>query len=110
MSDSIGAFKSVVDRSNQTAHTLEVELTQTKVVRGPLPDASSTGIPKLGVLQWRAPRQAWPRGHASARRRNEMHPEDLMKPDLFSGIVLLSSGGLIFVSLLLIVVTAFTRA
>jgi hypothetical protein len=40
----------------------------------------------------------------------EMHPEDLMKPDLFSEIVLLGSGGLIFVSLLLIVVTAFTRA
>jgi len=39
-----------------------------------------------------------------------MHPEDLMKPDLFSEIVLLGSGGLIFVSLLLIVVTALTRA
>jgi hypothetical protein len=39
-----------------------------------------------------------------------MHPEDLMKPDLFSGIVLLGSSGVIFVSLLLIVVTAFTRA
>ncbi len=32
-----------------------------------------------------------------------MHREDLMKPDLFSEIVLLGSGGLIFVSLLLIV-------
>jgi hypothetical protein len=39
-----------------------------------------------------------------------MHPEDLMKPDVFSEIVLLGSGGLMFVSLLLIVVTAFTRA
>jgi len=39
-----------------------------------------------------------------------MHPEDLMKPDLFSEIVLLGSGGVIFASLLLIVVTAFTRA
>jgi hypothetical protein len=39
-----------------------------------------------------------------------MHPEDLMKPDLFSGILLLGSGGVIFVSLLLIVVTALTRA
>jgi hypothetical protein len=38
-----------------------------------------------------------------------MHPEDLMKPDLFSGIVLLASGGLIFVSSLLIVVTALMR-
>jgi hypothetical protein len=39
-----------------------------------------------------------------------MHPEDLMKPDLFSGIVLLGSGGLILVSLLLVVVAALTRA
>jgi hypothetical protein len=39
-----------------------------------------------------------------------MHPEDVMKPDLFSEIVLLGSGGLIFASLLLIVVTAFARA
>jgi len=33
-----------------------------------------------------------------------------MKPDLFSAIVLLGSGGLIFVSLLLIVAAALTRA
>jgi hypothetical protein len=39
-----------------------------------------------------------------------MHPEDVMKPDLFSEIVLLASGGLIFISLLLVVVTALTRA
>jgi hypothetical protein len=39
-----------------------------------------------------------------------MHPEDVMKPDLFSEIVLLGSGGLIFISLLLIVVTALARA
>jgi hypothetical protein len=39
-----------------------------------------------------------------------MHPEDLMKPDLFSEILLLGSGGLVFVSLLLMVVTALTRA
>jgi hypothetical protein len=39
-----------------------------------------------------------------------MHPEDVMKPDLFSEIVLLGSGALIFVSLLLIVVTVLTRA
>jgi hypothetical protein len=39
-----------------------------------------------------------------------MHPEDLMKPDLLSEIVLLGSGGMIFASLLLIVVAAFTRA
>jgi hypothetical protein len=39
-----------------------------------------------------------------------MHPEDLMRPDLFSEIVLLGSGALMFVSLLLIIVTALTRA
>jgi hypothetical protein len=39
-----------------------------------------------------------------------MHPEDLMKPDLFSEIILLGSGGLVFASLLLIVVTVLTRA
>jgi hypothetical protein len=39
-----------------------------------------------------------------------MHPEDLMRSDLFSEIVLLGSGGLLFVSLLLIVVIALTRA
>jgi hypothetical protein len=39
-----------------------------------------------------------------------MHPEELMKPDLFSEIVLLGSGGLIFVSLLLIVSAALMRA
>jgi hypothetical protein len=38
-----------------------------------------------------------------------MHPEDLMKPDLFSEIVLMGSGGLRFASLLLIVVIVLTR-
>jgi hypothetical protein len=33
-----------------------------------------------------------------------------MKPDLFSEIVLLGSGGLLFALLLLVVVTALTRA
>jgi hypothetical protein len=33
-----------------------------------------------------------------------------MKPDLFSEIVLLGSGGLLFASLLLVVVIALTRA
>jgi hypothetical protein len=39
-----------------------------------------------------------------------MHREDLLKPDLLSGIVLLGSAALIFVSLLLIGVAAFVRA
>jgi hypothetical protein len=38
-----------------------------------------------------------------------MHPEDLMKPDLFSEIILMGSGGLLFASLLLIVAIALTR-
>jgi hypothetical protein len=38
----------------------------------------------------------------------KMHREDLMKPDLLSEILLVG-GGLIFVSLLFIVVTAITR-
>ena len=57
---------------------------------------------------------SFPAGPASTgglrEGRNEMHPEDLMKPDLLSEIVLLGSGGLIFLSLFLIVVTALTRA
>jgi hypothetical protein len=39
-----------------------------------------------------------------------MHTEDLMKADLVSDLVLLGSGGVIFVSLMVIVVTAFMRA
>jgi hypothetical protein len=38
-----------------------------------------------------------------------MHPEDLMKADLFSEIVLLATGGLIFVALLVVVVSALTQ-
>jgi hypothetical protein len=41
--------------------------------------------------------------------RDLMHREDLMKPDLFSEMVLLGGGSLLFVSLLLIVATALTR-
>ncbi len=37
-------------------------------------------------------------------------PEELMKPDLLGEIVLLGSGGLIFISVSLAVVTALTRA
>ncbi len=39
-----------------------------------------------------------------------MHPEDVMKPDVFSEILLLGGAGLILASMLLIVVTAITRA
>lgn len=39
-----------------------------------------------------------------------MHREDLLGADLLSEIVQLGSGALIFVALLLVVVTAVTRA
>ena len=38
-----------------------------------------------------------------------MRPKELMKPDLFSEIVLMGSGGLLLASVLLIVVIALTR-
>jgi len=38
-----------------------------------------------------------------------MHPEDLLKPDLFSQMVLTGSGGLLFVTLLLIIAIALMR-
>jgi hypothetical protein len=111
MSESIDASGEQFDPSNQTAYLpLEAELAQTRwfaghgwmfISRNPQPGSPSSG---------RAPRQGRPRWHASAGKRNEMHPEDLMKPDLFSELVLLGSGGLIFVSLLLIVAAALTRA
>jgi len=39
-----------------------------------------------------------------------MHRDDLMNPDLLSELVLLGSGTLIFFTLVVIVVTAFSRA
>jgi len=47
---------------------------------------------------------------SSETGRNEMLQADLLKPDVLSETVLLGSGALLFVSLLLIVVTALTRA
>ena len=78
------------------------------MVRGLLLDVrdpeSATVSPSSGGHLVRA-------GLASASARgNDMHPEDLLGPDLLSEIVLLGSGTLIFVSLLLIVVTAVTRS
>jgi hypothetical protein len=46
----------------------------------------------------------------AANGRSAMRSKDLMSPDLLSEIVLLGSGTLVLVSLLLFVVTAFTRA
>jgi hypothetical protein len=38
------------------------------------------------------------------------HPDDLMKPDLFSEILLVGSGLILFVPLLLILVTALSQS
>jgi len=46
----------------------------------------------------------------SAAKRSEMHRDDLMNPDLLSELVLLGSASLIFFTLIVIVVTAFSRA
>jgi hypothetical protein len=44
------------------------------------------------------------------RGKSTMHRADLLKPDLLSEIVLLGSGAVIVVAVLLILVTALTRA
>jgi hypothetical protein len=43
------------------------------------------------------------------RPQNPMHPDELMKPDLLSEILLVGSGLILFVPLLLILVSALTR-
>jgi hypothetical protein len=48
----------------------------------------------------------WP----TVARRNYMHPEEIMKPDLLSEIVLMTFGTLILSSLVLFVMAAFSRA
>jgi hypothetical protein len=50
-------------------------------------------------------------GHnrADPQKRMQMHPEDLMKTDMLSEIILLVSGSLIFATLLLILVVALTQ-
>ncbi len=55
---------------------------------------------------------AWPGQVARtvAARRNDMHPEELMKPDLFSEIVLLTFSTLILASLVLFVATMLARS
>jgi hypothetical protein len=62
----------------------------------------------------RLPVEGTSSGPASSGRlreeRNEMHPEDVMKPDVLSEIVLLSSAAVLFASLLMIVVAALTRS
>jgi hypothetical protein len=59
------------------------------------PGGTGSGQPPDATLSWVG--------------RSIMHRADLLKPDLLSEIVLLVVGTLVFVSLLLIVVTALTR-
>ena len=44
------------------------------------------------------------------RPEHSMHPDDLMKTDLLSEILLVGSGLILFVPLLLILVTALTQS
>jgi hypothetical protein len=44
------------------------------------------------------------------RPEHPMHPDDLMKPDLLSELLLAGSGLILFVPLLLILVTAVTQS
>jgi hypothetical protein len=64
---------------------------------------------KTNLLRWLAQSGdgvCW----CSAAKRSEMHRDDLMNPDLLSELVLLGSASLIFFTLIVIVVTAFSRA
>jgi hypothetical protein len=42
-------------------------------------------------------------------RTTQMHPEDLMNPDMFSEILLLVSGTMILITLVLILVAVLTQ-
>lgn len=44
------------------------------------------------------------------QRQNLTHPEDLMKPDLLSEVLVVASGFILFVPLLLILFTALTQS
>lgn len=46
---------------------------------------------------------------SKSARRNDMHPEDVMKSDLFSEILVLGSGLITFAVLVLVVVAALAR-
>jgi len=109
MTDCIGASREQLIRPTRRQLPLEARACPDQVVCGPLPDVhqpeSATGPPSSGG------HLVGPAPMARLREEeNEMHPEDLMKPDLLSAVVLLGCGGVIFVSLLLIVLTALTRA
>jgi hypothetical protein len=66
------------------------------VVRGLLLDV---GDPQSATVSPSSGRHLVRAGFAiESARRNDIHSEDLMKPDLFSEILLLGSGAVVFVS------------
>jgi hypothetical protein len=103
MSNSVGASRERCP-SNQAACLLG-KIALTKCLT--FVDRVSTGILTRVTDRWKAPRQG--RLHR-CEEGNEMHPENLMKPNLFSEIILVVSSELVFASLLLIVLTTLTRA
>jgi len=107
VSDSIGAF----DLSSQTFFLRSSLEQPRKVVRGPLPvichfPESAIVSPSSGGHLVRVCSKAT----VYPKWGDDMHREDLMKPDLVSEIVLLGSASLLFVSVLVIVLTALSRA
>jgi hypothetical protein len=79
-----------------------------EVVRGLLLDI---GEPESVTVSPSSGRHLIRAGFAIASaRRNDIHSEDLMKPDLVSEILLLGSGAVVFVALVLLVVNALMRS
>ena len=84
---------------------LETGLCPDKVAHGTLPDV----YPRESAVASPSSGGALCQGNCPSGR-TEMLRADLLKPDLLSEIVLLSSGALLFGSLLLIVVIVLTQA
>jgi hypothetical protein len=65
--------------------------------------------PQSYAFQRKALRPGSSQRKGMANRRCEMRSQDLMRPDLLSEIVLLAFGALMLSTLLLFVITAWTR-
>jgi len=108
MSDSNRCLRGAVDLSNQAAYrALKAKFAQTKAVSRYLAACS-----RLESATESSSSKAWPASTARHPQGGEMRcsPEDVMKPDLFSEVVLLGSASFVLLSLLLIIATALTRA
>jgi hypothetical protein len=104
-----GSRTQVISLDRWPTNLLERGGLSDQVVRGPLP---------LIFISWNPQSVAFHGGHlvraapdptVPANRRCAMRSKNLMSPDVLSEIVLLGVGMLIFVSLLLFIVAAFTR-